>query len=383
MFRLVFSLLFATTWFSGAAWGAPPSSTTTPVRKPDDGTGREILQSTSTRLDRAAILTSEGKNEDSSQILRAILGTSDPGLQERIRELLMLNERSLYHYRDAFEAIAPLLKRGADRDLINKARLLEALIDVPPETMDSGNQLNLRDFHLAAVVGRSSFGALVDTGATWCVISRSAVRQAGLLVRPVGYRIATSLGREVYADVAVGDVRLGLIRIRNVVFLVPSRSTFGEASSPSILIGLPILRQLAVSIGRTRGESTGADIGFVAGVPVVATSFRGVRLPCELDTGADRTSFAAAHLQVRGLDRARGERKRISVTSAAGNIAGVPVYEIAVRIGVADREVTLPDALVIGGAEKAMTQECSLGRDAVLRLAPLTLNFRSMRILVQ
>jgi hypothetical protein len=384
VYRLVLSVVCAITWLSSPVWTAPNSPVVALATKTEIN-GESVKNdwpSTSTSLYRAGIFTSEGKDEASSQILRAILGTSDPGLEKRARELLMFNERSHYHYREALGAIAPLLKRGEDRDLINKARLLEALIDVPPEKIDSGAGLELHDLHLVAAVGRSRFDAVLDTGATWSLISRSAARQAGLPIRPLGYRIATSLGQRENADLAVGDVWLERIHIRNAVFLVPSHSAFGGASSPSVLIGIPILRRLAVSIGEARGVSAGADIRFVEGVPVVQTSFSGVRLQCELDTGADRTSFATARLPVRAFGRATRVERRISVTSAAGRFAGIPAYEIAATIGIADREVMVPHALVIAAAGKTLSRECSLGRDALLRLAPLTLDFRSMRILV-
>ena len=383
-FRLVLGFVFAITRLSGPVWGAPNSPAVALASKTETGaeTVRKDLPSSSASLDRAAFLTSEGNDEASSRNLRAILGTSGPGLEKRVRLLLMLNERSLYQYRDAFEAIAPLLSRGADRDLVNKARLLKALIDVPPENIDPGATLATHDFHLVAVVGRSKFGAILDTGATWSIISRSAARQAGLSIRPLGYRIATSLGQQVDADLAVADVWLRDIHVRNAVFLVPSHSTLGGASSPSVLIGLPILRRLAVTIGERRGESAEADIKFVGGVPVVETLFRGVRFQCELDTGADRTSFVAARLPDRALVRVIGDKQHVSVTGAAGKIAGVSAYEIAARIDIADREVTVPNAVVIAATGRPVSEECSLGRDALLRLAPLTLDVRSMRVLV-
>src|SRR5438105_1601576 len=155
----------------------------------------------------AAGLAVAGQEETSAEVLRSIRAVPDSDLDRQIRILLMLDERSLFHYRSALNAIAPLLKKGGDQNLQNKARLLDALIDVPPETVEQAAEAKLRDFRFTATVGRAGISSLIDTGASFSALSRSAARRAGLRVRSADYRIETAFGQTTHADIAVGDIQ--------------------------------------------------------------------------------------------------------------------------------------------------------------------------------
>jgi predicted aspartyl protease len=335
-------------------------------------------------FNRAVVLTQEGQEENSARILRTLLRSTGATLEKNVRTLLMLNERSLFHYQEALQAIFPLLQHGGDQNLSNKARLLEALADVPPETIEHGPVLDLLSFHPVAVVGHSRLRSLIDTGASFSAISRSAARRAGLRIRVIRYQIETVLGRTIEADVAVADVTLAPVRIHNAVFLVLPDAAFGKNGTLSAIIGIPILRQLAVTLGkeRPRHGKTAEPMKFLNGTPVVNATVEGVRMQCEIDTGADRSSFSVPYLPAFAFDSASAVAKDVSVVSATGKARLLHGYMLPTRIDLAGRTILLTRAFA--ASERPFRRmACSLGRDTVLALAPVNFDFRSMRLILR
>src|SRR5580698_9764517 len=87
------------------------------------------------RFLRAASLAAFGRTAESERALTALLAhpLADPTLEGRARELLMLDRRAEFRYAQALEAITPLLKADAHGELRNRAKLLEAIADVPAQ----------------------------------------------------------------------------------------------------------------------------------------------------------------------------------------------------------------------------------------------------------
>lgn len=333
----------------------------------------------------AVTLTEGGRDADSVRTLRGLDHTPDVLLQKNVRALLMLNERSLFRYRDALRAILPLLKRGLDSDLTNKARLLQALADVPPQRIEGGSELELKGFRLSATVGRSTLSSLIDTGASFSVLSRSAAARAGLRIRSVGYRVETAINQKISADLAVGDILMKHLRIRNAVFLVFPDAAFKQSGSLSAIIGMPILRQLVLQFGKAgpHVEKAATTLRLVSGTPVVDTTVDRVLMGCEIDTGANRSSIAATHLSVHAFPPDSGG-KEMYVMSAAGTALRLRGYVLRASVGIAGREILLPDIFAVsGGAHAPGSVGCRLGQDAALGLAPLTIDFPSMRLILQ
>jgi predicted aspartyl protease len=346
--------------------------------------GRTAPAAASTLFDRAIALTAVGRDEESASILQTVLHAPDTGLVWRARKLLMLNERSRFHYRNALAAIST--DRGRrDAGFENDARLLDALVETPPEQLVSGRELNLRDFRLTAVIGTRRVVSLVDTGASLCAISRSAARAAGLRVHPVGYRIRAAQGEEVRGDVAVGDLSFDGIRIRNVVFLVLPDAAF-EHSGISALIGLPVLRQLVLILGGPRRDADGMKIPIVfsGGVPSVRIALEGIPMQCEMDTGSNRSWFIASRLPIRAFKRADRPAGRVVVTGIGGGPDTLNGLQFNARVALGSRDATIPRAFAVSNdRSNGTTARCTLGRDAILRLAPIRLDFSSMRVVIQ
>ena len=335
-------------------------------------------------FDRALALTAAGRDEDSARILQSLLGTNDPHIDREVRVLLMRNERSRFRYRSALAVISPIL-RSNEPALENQALLLESLSSVPPQTIETDAQpyLRLPGFRTVVSVARSNLHALIDTGSDFSALGRSAARKAGLRIRHLGYEVVTASGRPTHADLAVGQVVISSIKLYNVVFLILPDRAF-EHEPVSAVIGLPVLRQLALEIGHANRipVSGEARLSFVDGSPSLTLSVSGKSIQCRLDTGAARSTFVMAELPARAFEGARAGRKRMFVTDAGGRTRRLEGYHFTGGISVAGRSVTLPDALGVPGPSPA-GGGCVLGRDAMVQLEPMTIDFRSMNLLVQ
>lgn len=337
---------------------------------------------------RAAVLADFGYEDQSAAILRGLTHLADSDLERRARMLLVLDERSLFHYREALQDIAPLLSRAHGADLENRVRLLRAIEDVPPEATTGQRRLPaLRKPMFAAAIGDGTFRLLVDTGATYSVLSPNAARRAGLNIRSARYEIESARGGKVRADVALGDLALAGLRIHNVVYLVLPDSAFRNALSFAGVIGLTELRQLgSVNFGRdSDGPVRGvAPVAFVAGELLVQIELRDADAICTLDTGATRSSFSASVWRRAGpISWSIFQRHPVTVNEAGGTRT-LALHEAPVAILLGGRSVLLRRAMIFTHAAGSENNPaCTLGADALAALEPITLDLRRMRLVLR
>lgn len=315
---------------------------------------------------RAATAAAFGQYDESSRMLRSLLQDRplDSSIDRSARERLMLNERAMFRYRAALAAIAPLLP-SKDASLNNRAALLAKLQDVPPETFRAPDRrvvLRLGRFDaVAASVNGAGLRLGIDTGANLSTLSRSAARAAGLRIRPADYRIRLAGRKTILAGLAIGGLELNHeIRLSNVVFLVVPDSAL-RAGSVDGLIGLPELSHMGpmrfprdgmVAIGGPVRLMSSEPTALIEGDPVVRAAAEGRQVFCRIDSGSNRTVFY-------GWSR----RQEPAAIAVAGHRIRVP-HAIYQSRGAANQPY-------IG---------CNLGRDALDRLAPYTLDLHRMRI---
>lgn len=364
------------------------------------GTG----DSADVRFLRAATLTAFGKTADSARILDAMLShpLQDHALEERARELLMLNRRAQYRYAAARQAIAPLLGGSADGtrlgELRNRARLLEVIEDVPAQTvrrgtgtavaMDAGGRVRI-------LLGRGAADMAIDTGANLSVISHSAAEGLGFRIRRAGYAIGSSMGGTVQADVAVVDFTFADgTRVANAVFLVlPDHAlTMANGRPADGLIGLPVIAALgaieyragrvAFNAGGTRSGAS-AEIALAGSDPLLRVSYRGQDMLCRLDTGAERSIFYEPfYRRFRDTIAPTGNRP-VRIGGATGTRSFDTRDAGPLDIAIAGRAIRLGRATVLTEPVKGSTNAslaCQIGRDALARLPHYTIDLERMRL---
>jgi hypothetical protein len=348
------------------------------MREPATGTPQQ-------RFLRAFLLASFGRESASASLLEELVTAPDRTLARRARLLLMLDERALFHYGTAWNAMSPLLDGNRDPEFENRARFLKAIADVPPETVENRETILLRGPEIAAAVGNVTFRLLVDTGASFSVLSRSAARTASLQIRPVRYEIESVIGAKLRVDVAVGDLTVAGTRVRNVIFLVVPDTALHRSMPFQGVVGVPVLRLLGpLTIGGNAKFPSGraAPIAFLDGNPVVQAEFHRRRTLCRLDTGASRSSFTP--LAAGALLPAAAAPVRRVTQEAMGGARTTAAYETPLAFSVAGRPALLRQALVIrlpGRARNASS--CRLGADAIAALAPVSIDLSRMSLVLQ
>ena len=362
--------------------------------------------SDSVRFLRAATLAAFGRTADSARILDALIAhpLQDRALEARARELLMLDRRAQFQYAAALRAILPLLggKSAMDAtrlgELRNRARLLEVIADVPPQTvrrgagtavaMDAGGRVRI-------LLGRGAADMAIDTGANLSVISHSAAVGLGFKIRPAGYAIGSSMGGAVKADVAVIDFTFADgTRVANAVFLVlPDRALgMGNGQTADGLIGMPVIAALgAIEYrgGRVAFNSAAARSGASAELaiggsdPLLRVSYRGHDVLCRLDTGAERSIFYEPFYR-RFRDTIAPARDRpVRIGGATGTRSFDTRDAGPLDIAIAGRAIRLGRATMLtepvrGTANAALA--CQIGRDALARLPYYRIDLAQMRL---
>jgi hypothetical protein len=352
------------------------------------------------RFLRAASLAAFGRTAESEQMLTALLAhpIADATLEARARELLMLDRRAAFRYADALAAIKPLLNGSGGNDLRNRAKLLQAVADVPAQKVQPGQGGAVPQDHAGRVrilLGRGAADMAIDTGANFSVISHAAAVGLGLRVRHADYEIGSSTGGRVEADVAAADFTFADgTRVDNAVFLVlPDRSlAMASGETADGLIGQPVIAALgavafrhgSVELGaRTASGTATAELALAGNDPVLRVSYRGQDVLCRLDTGSARSVFYAPfYNRFRDtLAATRGRSERIG--SATGTRSFRAREAGAMQIAIAGRPITLSNAAVLAEPITVTPNAalaCDLGRDAFVGVSYYVIDLKRMTL---
>jgi Aspartyl protease len=310
------------------------------------------------------------------------------------------------HYGEAANAWAEALRLTplGDRDRAdseNTRALYEALGDVPPQTIQYDQEVQIEAKHSALgswdvpveVKGRQGEW-IFDTGANQSTLSESEAARMGLSIRDASVYVMGSTDKKNSLRLAIApELRFGSALVRNVVFLVLSdESLYISPLKYQIrgILGLPVLRafgNVGISAeGTVRFETKAAaepgepNVFFDGLSPIVETRHAGRRLEMLFDTGANKST---AYPSLRAA-LTRDELSRLKIkqdtSGGAGGIAQRTINVIPVlALEILDRAAKLTNlALLL----KQPTGDASY-RDGVLGMDALmggfTLDFRSMR----
>jgi hypothetical protein len=173
-------------------------------------------------------------------------------------------------------------------------------------------------------------------------------------------------------------------RVHNAVFLVVPDTALLHLLPFQGVAGVPVLRLLGpLTIGGGTGARPGGvtPLAFVDGNPVVQAEFRRRPVSCRLDTGASRSSFSP---RVAAAVPPAGPAPPQRVTQEVmGSAHTTTMYETSLAFSLAGRSVLLRRALVVeasrGGRDVA---SCTLAADAIAALAPVSIDFGRMSLVL-
>lgn len=351
---------------------------------------------------RASTEAAFGRYDKSNAILADILRRgADNGIEHLARQRMMLNLRTQFRYRDALGAIEPLLRNGGmlspgERDdLENRARLLEALRDVPPQRTMPGQspaQIAVDGLgRVAATVGNQTVRLVVDTGANFSVLSRSAALGARLEPISLNYDVGSSNGKHLRADLATGSLALGGIRVEHVVFLIfPDRDLRSpDGGTVSGLIGMPVLARIgairfssggSLVFGAPFDARTSTTLALADGDPIIRAQFEDANIVCRVDTGADRTVFYNRFYRRFANRLAANAYKTMAQIRSVAGATTLPVSHGRLSMTIAGRSVTFRDAPILHrDAAGNSLFDCNIGRDILRSGHAFTLDLGGSR----
>jgi predicted aspartyl protease len=344
--------------------------------------------------------------ERSNATIRPLLESDgiDDELRFRLRALSIKNYARLYRYREALElseailsAPVPEAHREDAEDVRNAARLLEALADVPPQSVENRGSGLIRldpSRRVPLRIGSEHRSYLIDTGANLSVLMRSEAKALGLRIRDAGVEVGTSTDVKIAADVAVADgLAIGRLQFRHVVFLVlpDEHLSFPGGFRIPGLIGFPVIEALgmvrfradgALEISPSSSPTALRNLVLDELVPLTRVRYGEDFLVCRLDTGASETVFYERfYRRYRSRVEETGARSS-HLTTGAGGVRVIPAFTVPrIAIETGGRVMTLRDRPVY---TERVTEEkdnylfCNLGLDALSQFSEYTIDFRSM-----
>jgi predicted aspartyl protease len=232
---------------------------------------------------------------------------SDEGIEahRRLASLCLTHGK----YREALAQVDAVLSlRTDDSDARDVRPLLATLSQFPDQEVvrRAATTLELQEGGLPFSIHGVQATYWFDTGANFSILSESEAKRFGLPVRDVATKVSVSTGARVGLRIAVADeLSIGLIRLRNVAFLVfpDDQPPFNQQTPGSRgLIGIPVLlaferfvwtadKKFEIDSKPASRSVPRANLCFDGNTPVAQLQFNNSNLAFVLDTGATNTDL--------------------------------------------------------------------------------------------
>lgn len=229
--------------------------------------------------------------------------------------------------------------------------------------------------------------AVIDSDASFSVVSRSMARRLGLRILPDELSILTTARPDQPMRLALADqLRFGDAVLSNVVFAVlPDAATrFGSDYRMDAVIGLPVL----IALRRIQYDAATREITYgPAEAPPLAPNLvlsgldpfvipSGTRLRLALDTAADKTSLNASARMVLAL-AADASRHTASWQGAGGTVRDAGARQIGEwTFAIGPTSITLRHVPLLSQSED--DRHGALGLDALNTAKRWTIDFDAM-----
>jgi hypothetical protein len=321
----------------------------------------------------------------------------------------MTNHFRLHRYREALDSARAILAGPADRQdpaLMAEIRgtlpLYAALAEVPPQETEikAMSRLTLDAYgRIPVEIEGANRRFALDTGANLSVIMRSEAEKLGLAIRPAGIEVSTSTTKKVLADVAVaGEVRIGKVFFRNVVFLVfpDEHLTFADGNRIPGLVGFPVVEAMqevrfrrdgVIEIPNRPQSRHSRNLALDNLDPLVRVRYRKDDLVCRLDTGAGQSTFYQPFYErYREQIESFGKHTTVQV-GGIGGLQEMPAFRLRkIGLSLAGAGGTLRDVDVYTRPIRPPPENylyCNLGLDVLQSFRAYVINFRDMALVLE
>jgi hypothetical protein len=322
-------------------------------------------------------------------------------------KLMNDNAAKSFDYKLAYETSSQLVQKfktelGEDElvDEINTRRIWELLINTRKQTISPLSSVTLKTKRdLAGLIttevnaNNYSSNFVFDTGAGMSCITESEAKKMNLTILPDNDVSVQSFSGE-YNRVRIGiakELHLGDITVKNAIFLVYPDAAFSFADGKYVIngiFGFPIAKELGIitleADQMTLHKGLRPDFkekNFFVDLlrPIVIIDYKGKKLPCNFDSGANNSSFTRSfyelfhdHVDAMGRDEK---------TTSAG--AGATLTETAVKVlpneefKIGTAKITLPRFSVDTNNYGVFGKENfgNIGQDVLKQFKKVTFSF--------
>lgn len=362
-----------------------------------------------TLLYRGLIASHFGHENEGIEMLRRALAENPPSeMTLKAWEAIAGAYERLGRYKDAAQAWTEALKltprSDPDRDGNENTRdLLEALADVPPQTVEFGADISvdasrnkLDSWNVPVEVNGVAGSWIFDTGANVSTVTESEAKRMGLTLRETkGYVTGSTAKKNPLRLAVANELRFGSARLRNVILLVLADNALHIGplhEQINGILGLPVLRAL----GRVAVSKTGAvqihhtaaapatrepNLFFEEETPIVEIARDQNHLQMFLDTGSNATFLYPSFRGALGAARLRTHREKMA--GAGGMIKRKDEVVPALRIDLLGKPIDLKNISLLPDQPHGVAglRDGVIGMDALWN--GFLLDFDAMRLEAQ
>jgi predicted aspartyl protease len=370
---------------------------------------RDALDRTTPVFYRGAVACGFNDLHDCEKTLRSIT-RSKPRSEEatEARGLLL----SLYHragrFGQALAEIDALLAAYPDNGSLKRARGLFGALGQYPDQSVARRQRSTIPYRMkggnlfvpVSIRGHPA-SYIVDTGADFSLMSESEARRLGLAIHEGGASVTDITGGTMGVRTTVVDqLQVGATILRHIAFLV-----VGDDQQPFVdlapdergVLGIPVLLALEafrwtadgafeIDVPTARRDRREANVCFDGATPVTEGLVGDRRITMLVDTGAVGTqlwpTFAGEFAALLSQSGAAGT-KRVTGVGHSVDVESITLPEVRLRIGGFDTVLRPANVLVSHTLPAGQRDHGNLGMDLLGQARSVTIDFRSMMLVLK
>jgi predicted aspartyl protease len=248
--------------------------------------------------------------------------------------------------------------------------------------------------NVPVIVGNDSVSFVFDSGASMSVITSSLTAKYG--IQPLNKKIFVMAitGKRIEAQLALVNLKMGNIEIRNSPFIVfpDSVLSFGDVYSIRGIIGFPVMNSLgefilkndqSIVFPKIPETATSRNFALDQATPVILVKYQQDTLPFHFDTGAMQSMLYSSFFNRYKDTITNNFQKKISHLGGAGGILELDAFVLPTAVFSAGNVQNSLDSLRILTKPLISTQEKfygNLGQDFMKNYKEMKVNFKAMNI---
>jgi predicted aspartyl protease len=245
-------------------------------------------------------------------------------------------------------------------------------------------------------LGPDSMDFVFDTGAGMPVIVNSLAQKYGFLPLGKKVKIVAVTGKRIDADIALVNLKIGNISIRNSPFIVFPDSVLSFGKGAYVIkgvIGFPIIRKLGeiifkndkdLFIPKEPERIEAKNFALDDATPVILVVYKNDSLPFHFDTGADKTFLYTSFLNKYKDEIVKSSKKKNNLMGGAGGTIKIESYVLdSLQLSAGNVQTRLDSVSILTKSLNSLQNEYfygNFGQDFIKKYNEMKLNFTYMNI---